>query len=68
MVVEADDERAVVWTKPEDLPFDPENPTKGLGGRADGKFPALFFDGHVDRVDKKTGAKTLREMCTRDAK
>jgi prepilin-type processing-associated H-X9-DG protein len=68
LVVEADGEHAVVWTKPEDLAFDPENPRKGFAGAADGRFLALFFDGHVERVDKKTDAKTLRGMFTREAK
>lgn len=67
MVVETDDEHAVIWTKPEDLPFDPADPAKGLGGCGDGRFSALFFDGHVAQVDKQD-AKTLRQMFVREAK
>jgi len=31
MVVEADDERAVEWTKPQDWQFDAKQPLAGLG-------------------------------------
>jgi hypothetical protein len=33
VLVEADDEHAVIWTKPGDLPYDPANPTAGLAMR-----------------------------------
>jgi hypothetical protein len=46
MVVEADDDHAVVWTRPEDLSFDPKDPTKGLG-RFGGGFNAAICDGSV---------------------
>jgi hypothetical protein len=47
MVVEVDDEHAVIWTKPEDLSFDPKDPTKGLGRFFDGTFHAALCDGSV---------------------
>ncbi len=40
-----DDEHAVIWTKPDDWPFDPSDPAKGLGDFFDGCFNALFCDG-----------------------
>jgi hypothetical protein len=46
MVVEVDDNHAIVWTKPEDLAFDPKDPTKGLG-RFAGGFNAATCDGFV---------------------
>ncbi len=49
MLVEADDAAAVVWTKPDDLEFDPEKAiqAQGLGGMRPGGFLALFADGSV---------------------
>ena len=37
MVVEADDDRAVIWTKPDDWQYDPQQPLAGLG-RASGRI------------------------------
>jgi hypothetical protein len=45
MIVEVDDEHAVVWTKPEDWTFDPAEPTKGLGGHIAGATRSVFCDG-----------------------
>ena len=46
LAVEVDDEHAVIWTKPEDLPFDPKDPAKGLGN-FNGGFNASICDGSV---------------------
>ena len=47
MAVEVDDAHAVIWTKPDDLPYDPKEPSKGLGGLYKNFFAALFCDGSV---------------------
>jgi hypothetical protein len=47
MVVEADDQHAVVWTKPGDWPFDPKDPAKGLGRFFRGGFMTAVADGSV---------------------
>jgi hypothetical protein len=47
MIVEADDDHAVIWTKPEDLSFDPKDPSKGLSHFFDGGFNAALCDGSV---------------------
>ncbi len=47
LLVEAGPDRAVPWTKPEDLPFDRDDPLKALGTISETGFPAVFFDGHV---------------------
>src|SRR5262249_52947907 len=44
MLVEADADHAVEWTKPDDLKFDPKQPTAGLTGIRPGAFLALFAD------------------------
>ncbi|MCE5268603.1 MAG: DUF1559 domain-containing protein [Planctomycetaceae bacterium] len=66
MVVEVDDQHAVVWTKPEDWAFDPKEPGRGLGHFFDGQFNAAFFDGSVQSFEKRlTDAETLRARFTR---
>ncbi len=47
MIVEADDEHAVIWTKPDDWPFDPKDPAKGLGRFFHGGFDTAICDGSV---------------------
>lgn len=58
MVVEANEDEAVVWTKPDDWNFDPKNPRRGLGELRAGGFLALCADGSVrfirDSVDDET--------------
>ncbi len=45
LVVEADADRAAVWTQPEDLHYFPAQPSAGLGGTRGGKFLAGMADG-----------------------
>lgn len=65
LAVEVDDEHAVIWTKPDDLPFDPKNPGKGLGGLFEGGFSAAFCDGSVRFLSKEMDPKVLRALLTR---
>jgi hypothetical protein len=65
LAVEVDDERAMIWTKPDDLPFDPNNPAKGLGGHFQGGFSAAFCDGSVHFLRKDMDPKVLRALFTR---
>lgn len=46
-VVQVDDERAAVWTKPDDWQFDANDPLKGLGDLHPGIALAGFCDGSV---------------------
>ncbi|MBN1591589.1 MAG: DUF1559 domain-containing protein [Pirellulales bacterium] len=63
MVVEADDTHAPVWTKPEDLPFDPTQPRRGLGGLRDDKcFMATFCDGSVHALSPDIAPEVLRRL------
>lgn len=68
-VIEVDDEHAVPWTKPADLDYDPENPTKGLGGHLEGAVFSAFCDGapHVHRklVYDPERIGDLRKVFTR---
>ncbi|MHC4176347.1 MAG: DUF1559 family PulG-like putative transporter [Planctomycetota bacterium] len=65
MAVEVDDEHAVIWTKPEDLPFDPDNPARGLGGLFKRGFNAAYCDGSVHFLSKDLDPKVLRALFTR---
>jgi hypothetical protein len=64
MIVEAGD--AVPWTKPEDLPFDPDKRLPKLGGEFSDIINAAFCDGSVHEVTKKIDDKTLRALITRN--
>jgi hypothetical protein len=46
-IVEAGDEQAVIWTKPEEFVPDEKEPLKGLKGPFPGGFSAAFCDGSV---------------------
>ncbi|MEX0676797.1 MAG: DUF1559 domain-containing protein [Pirellulales bacterium] len=67
-LVEADDEHAVPWTRPDDWPFDPDQPTAGLGGH----FPDVFLigacDGAVHAVNLTIDADTMRSLISRDGR
>ncbi len=47
MLVEVDDEHAVPWTKPDDMPFNPRDPKKGVGSLYERGFIAAYCDGSV---------------------
>jgi prepilin-type processing-associated H-X9-DG protein len=64
MVVEADDDRAVIWTKPEDWQFDPEHPMAGLGRAHPGGFNAVLADGSVRLIAKSIDPKAFQAMLT----
>ena len=55
----------VVWTKPDDLPFDEKKDLPKLGGLFDGEFHVLTADGAVHRAKKDFDPTTLKSMITR---
>ena len=61
LVVEAADPRAVPWTKPDDFPYDPANPTGGLVDSEPG-FHALLCDGSVRYIAKTIDPQTLLNL------
>jgi len=63
MVVEADNQHAAIWTKPDDWPFDPADPAKGLGRFFDSGFIALFFDGSVQTLDWSQTPEDSARLC-----
>jgi len=60
MIVDALPERAVIWTKPDDLTFDPKDPSRGVMDELQASFWAAFCDGSVRRLDRKTNVDDLR--------
>jgi len=64
MLVDADDDHAVIWTKPEDLKYDAKDPLKGLGFKFDGSFLSAFADGSVRALKKSIDKDTLRALFT----
>ncbi len=66
MTVEASDESAVVWTKPDDFQYDPKNPIKGLLGPRTRGFNAGFADGSVRFISGTVSPDALKAAFTRD--
>ena len=66
MVVEASDEEAVIWTKPDDFEPDEKNPLKGLVGVRPGGFLAALCDGSVRFIAETIDLETLRRLFTRN--
>ena len=66
MIVEASDERAVIWTKPDDFVPDPRDPIKGLVGLRQGGFLAgLVKDLNVRFIPETIDPETLRHLFNR---
>jgi prepilin-type processing-associated H-X9-DG protein len=66
MIVECDDQRAPIWTKPDDLPFDSTNPAKGLGRLYERRgFNAVFCDGSVRFLTPTMPPEKLRALFTK---
>jgi hypothetical protein len=65
MLVDAADEKAIIWTKPDDLTVDLSDPKKDLFGHYRGYFLAGMADGSVRRVPGTISAATLRAAFTR---
>jgi hypothetical protein len=64
MIVEA--AKGVPWTKPEDLPYDPNKPLPKLGGHFPGGFNASLVDGSARFISASITETTLRNAITRD--
>jgi ribosomal protein S27E len=60
MVVEAGTDKAVPWTRPQDLTLDPANPQASLGGVSPSGFMAVFFNAEVRRITSKISPTMLR--------
>ena len=68
MIVEAADEAAVTWTRPDDLEIDPEKPVAGLFGEKEEGVFAVSGDGAVRFIPKSIDPAKLRALFTRAGK
>jgi hypothetical protein len=66
MIVEADDDHAVIWTKPDDLKFDEKKPLAGLGEIRKGGFLAAMCDGAVHFIPSTITPATLVKLVFRN--
>lgn len=64
-IVVARDENAVIWTRPEDLKIDPENPAKGLANDEGKGYWVLMVDGSVRHISSKIASKMLWALFTK---
>jgi Protein of unknown function (DUF1559) len=64
-LVEAEDDRAVIWSKPEDITIDARNPATGLLGHYVEGFQAAMADGSVRFIKKSIEPATLWALFTR---
>ena len=65
-VVDASDDRAVVWTKPDDWDVDPELDLKGIFGHHPGGTNFSFADGSVRFIKDSVDPKVMEKLLTRD--
>ena len=68
LAVEAAEDSAVVWTKPEDLPYDASQPIKGLATYwIDGRrcFRVLLGDGVVEHIAMEESLTSIQGLFTR---
>jgi hypothetical protein len=58
---------AVIWTKPDDLPFQPDQPLPKFGwARGSRTFEVLMGDGSVRGLSKQISEQSLRAAITRN--
>jgi hypothetical protein len=63
LAVEA--KRDIPWTKPEDIPFDPNGPVPELGNFSPNGFNAAFADGAVRFISQTVNPMVLKALITR---
>ena len=64
LVVECGPDRALPWTQPDTLPFDPLQPISSLGTIDPTGFLALFGDGRVELIKPQIEPASLKALLT----
>jgi hypothetical protein len=57
--------RDIPWTKPEDIPFDPNGPLPQLGGFSPNSFSVAFADGSVRSIKNTINPDVFKALITR---
>lgn len=65
LAVRSAPEKAVIWTKPDDLQLDPAQAAALLGAERETDFLAVLFDGSVRKIPKDVDPETLKAALTR---
>jgi hypothetical protein len=66
LLVDADDARAVEWTRPDDLPFDPQAPSAGLAFRVGDAALVVLADGAVRALPRSLKKEAWKALFTRN--
>ena len=66
LILEVGADKAVTWTKPDDMDFDSQKPLAGLGTIGEEGILAAFADGHVQSIRKNIDAETFRRLILRN--
>lgn len=65
-VVQVNDANAVIWTQPDDLKLDPQNPLANIGMMHATVFLAGFCDGHVSAISQSIDWEMFKALLTVD--
>jgi hypothetical protein len=68
VIVEADDTKAAIWTKPDDFTWNPDRPTVGLGGIWPGYFLAGFVGDAAARRIHLDSNEQINALFTRNGR
>jgi type II secretory pathway pseudopilin PulG len=68
VLVEADADKAVEWSKPSDWNFDADHPTAGLGHLRPGVWQAAWADGRAAVISNDTDPQIVKAMFTRNGR
>ena len=66
LCVEANEDVAVEWTKPQDLPFDKDRADANVGELRPGGFVAVFCDGSTHFISSRIDLETLVNLILRN--
>jgi hypothetical protein len=66
LILEVGEDKAVIWTKPDDMDFDPQKPLAGLGTIGPDGFAAALADGSVHTIRKNIDAEMFRWLILRN--
>ena len=68
VLVESDADRAVEWTRPDDIKFDAKNPHAGFGKLRPGGSSAAFCDGHIQFISVEIDPGLMKALVTRNGR